>query len=267
MKIEKKLKMFFAALLMVTGFCAWAIEPTEIELEIIEELNLARANPRAYYDNYVSTKRGEYSDEYMDSCQTDMYNSPKLQPLSFRMGLFMCAKEHSGSGGPIGAFGHTRIDGRSFGDAIREYGSYRSCGENISYGSSTARDIVIQLLVDDGTPSLGHRYAILNGTYDTVGVGVDTHLTYRCECVMDFGYGWVDASWIKKEYGEPPYNFNTKSEESTGSGKKAKPQPKSDSEKKDDSSNSNSNNSNSSDNSQDEKSTISGKTKPKPKAK
>ena len=60
-------------------------------------------------------------------------------------------------------------------------------GENISYGDDNARNIVIQLLVDDGVPSRGHRKNILNFKFDEVGVSVGKHSGYGSMCVIDFG--------------------------------------------------------------------------------
>ena len=53
-------------------------------------------------------------------------------------------------------------------------------------------EIVIQLLIDQGVSSLGHRYICL-GTYARVGVSIKPHKSYGTNCVLDFGYG---AIWL-----------------------------------------------------------------------
>lgn len=58
--------------------------------------------------------------------------------------------------------------------------------ENCSFGKSTAKDIALQLLIDEGVASLGHRKNILNEKYATVGIAFGTHKVYRQCCVMDF---------------------------------------------------------------------------------
>lgn len=58
--------------------------------------------------------------------------------------------------------------------------------ENCSFGKSSARDIVLQLLIDEGIASLGHRKNILNEKYTRIGVAFGEHKKYRKCCVMDF---------------------------------------------------------------------------------
>lgn len=58
--------------------------------------------------------------------------------------------------------------------------------ENCSFGKSTAKDIVLQLLIDEGVASLGHRKNILNAEYTRLGVAFGDHKKYRKCAVMDF---------------------------------------------------------------------------------
>lgn len=58
--------------------------------------------------------------------------------------------------------------------------------ENCSFGKSTAKDIVMQLLIDEGIASLGHRKNILNEKYTKLGVAFGDHKKYRKCAVMDF---------------------------------------------------------------------------------
>jgi uncharacterized protein YkwD len=57
--------------------------------------------------------------------------------------------------------GHTGSDGSSVTDRISRHCSVRwvTHAENITYGNDSymARDAVIDLLIDDGVPSRGHR--------------------------------------------------------------------------------------------------------------
>lgn len=162
------------------------------EMSILSEINLARSNPKAYFDNYIAPQKNKFSAEYFNSCKQDMYSAGSLGRLAFQEGLYRVSKEHVDTQGPAGTRGHTRTDGRAWQTAISEYGSYYSVGENISYGKNTAQDIVIQLLVDDGVPSLGHRENILNPNYDSAGCAYGTHKTYRYMCVINFAKNWRD---------------------------------------------------------------------------
>ena len=64
---------------------------------------------------------------------------------------------------------------------------YNHVGENCSYGYERAIDIVISLLIDKGIKNLGHRNNILSPDFNSIGVAIRPHKTYRVNCVMDFG--------------------------------------------------------------------------------
>ena len=60
------------------------------------------------------------------------------------------------------------------------YGKWNTwAAENISYGQASGLDVVLQLLVDDGVSSRGHRKNIFS-TYGTVtGAYTGYHLKYK----------------------------------------------------------------------------------------
>ena len=64
--------------------------------------------------------------------------------------------------------------------------------ENISYGGNTARGVIIQLIVDDGVSSRGHRVNMFNPAYRFVGVGCGIHARLGDLCVMEFSAGYIE---------------------------------------------------------------------------
>lgn len=63
------------------------------------------------------------------------------------------------------SFSHTRPSGGSFASALSDSGvTYRSAGENIAYGQSSAAEVVRAWLA-----SPGHRANILSGRYSRIG--------------------------------------------------------------------------------------------------
>ena len=66
-------------------------------------------------------------------------------------------------------------------------------GENISYGRSDARDVVVQLIVDDSLRSRAHRENIFDPEFRIVGVACGEHSTYRAMCVTTFAHGYDEA--------------------------------------------------------------------------
>ena len=77
---------------------------------------------------------------------------------------------------------------------MKRYGTFGgswASAENISYGSATGREIVLQLLIDDGVSSRGHRAAIMNGSYTQTGAGYATHPRYRASCTITYTNGYT----------------------------------------------------------------------------
>ena len=69
---------------------------------------------------------------------------------------------------------------------LQKYGRIRAAGENIAYGTVGGRAIVLQLIIDDGVASRGHRRNIFSTNFGTVGSATSTHKTYRTETVIDY---------------------------------------------------------------------------------
>lgn len=167
--------------------------PTEFELSVIDEMNLARTEPKAYAETYIAPLSGQFSATYFNETIEEMTSMDPVGALVHVDGLWRMAKTHVLTQGPTGKTGHDRADGSSFQDNVYAFSrSFRTAGENIAYGTNTARDIVIQLLVDDGIESRGHRKNMLSSKFTQTGVGFGSHSYYRYECVIDYADGWVD---------------------------------------------------------------------------
>lgn len=50
--------------------------------------------------------------------------------------------------------------------------------ENVSFGWGDARDIVLQMIIDDGVKSRGHRENLFGSHYKKIGVASGEHKTY-----------------------------------------------------------------------------------------
>ncbi len=53
------------------------------------------------------------------------------------------------------------------------------------YRMNTAKDIVLQLLIDDRVSSLGHRKICLDARYSKIGVSVSPHKEWDTCAVLD----------------------------------------------------------------------------------
>lgn len=156
---------------------------SELEKDVLLEINKARTNPRAYAALYLLPfVRSGNASAAMKECIIEMRDMKAVNALQPGKGLTLAAKEWVALQGPSEYTGHDmNTDPR-----IRKHWSCRTWGENISYGYNDARKIIIQLLEDDGVSSRGHRKNILSRAYTHVGVGCGAHKKYNYMCVQDF---------------------------------------------------------------------------------
>ena len=86
------------------------------------------------------------------------------------------------SSGLAGIIGHKNFDQR-FSSLYR---SGKTVGENCAYRQQNALDAVIDLLIDQDEPSLGHRHNILSPDFTRAAVSVAPHREYDSVWVIDF---------------------------------------------------------------------------------
>ncbi len=60
-----------------------------------------------------------------------------------------------------------------------------SMSENVSFGWKTGKDIILQMLIDDGVPNRGHRLNLF-GKFAKVGIAAGEHKVYKHFAVLDF---------------------------------------------------------------------------------
>lgn len=169
-------------------------EPTvseNIEVEVVEELNRARTNPSGYADLIalrVDSYDGKEGRRAIREAIRVLRRTEPVPPLIYSNEVSLAARDHVRDQGRTGRTGHEGSDGSGPFSRIRRYVDTSGAAENISYGLLSARDIVVELLIDDGVLSRGHRTNILNPNYSYVGVATGPHERYRFMCVMDFTY-------------------------------------------------------------------------------
>ena len=108
-------------------------------------------------------------------------------PLTYDEDLAKAARFHCEDTGPDGRIGHNSSDGTRMSDRLKRYVKDRmALGENIDYGNSSAEEIVISLVIDDGVPSRGHLKNIMKSSYRRAGATIGSHKQYRYMCTIDF---------------------------------------------------------------------------------
>jgi uncharacterized protein YkwD len=184
---------------------------SEAEKDVILASNAVRTDPRRFADIYVAELRSRYAGsliEYPGEIAirtvegtravdelTGYLRTARPQPaLVPSLGMSSGAADHASDQSKSGATGHTGGDRSSPFDRIDRYGSWNgTAGENISYGYGDGLRIVLQLLVDDGVPSRGHRDNIMNGQFGVSGVAVDSHPVYGNVCVITYAASYTEA--------------------------------------------------------------------------
>jgi uncharacterized protein YkwD len=175
---------------------------------VVREMNLARQNP-ALYATFLQELRGRMNGSLLvlpgntrirtkegtaavDEAIRFLQNAQPLAPLAFSAGMSRAAADHCADQAS-GGFGHEGRDRSHAGQRIARYGTCMGgWGENISYGKSTARDVVLALIIDDGSPARKHRKNIFNPNYNVAGAAFGPHARFRTMCSMDFAGGYAE---------------------------------------------------------------------------
>lgn len=164
---------------------------TKEEKNIILFSNLARIDGKLFSETfllYYLDSTQQKKDTYVTSLISDLKkvkNLPLLQPAK---DLYEVAIEHATDMGKTGKQGHNSSSGIPFAKRMSKLSEkYSGEGENCNYACSKGFDVVMDLLIDRGVSTLGHRKNILNENYVYIGVSIQKHKKWNYNSVMDFG--------------------------------------------------------------------------------
>lgn len=178
-----------------------------LEKEIIFEINLFRCDPAQYAEKYIAPLAKNYNNKILsypgdipiktaegvsalNECVREL---KKLKPLPVvypNEKLTLAANDHCADQSRTGKTGHVGSDGSNLRTRIERHGKWeKQIAENIAYGNTSARQVVIFLLIDDNVRSRGHRKTFLNPELKLAGISCNKHPEYKTMCVMDFAGG------------------------------------------------------------------------------
>lgn len=163
--------------------------------QILAEHNFVRTKPKEYAEQVLKPyiqKNGStsYTQSLLETLTT-MAPAPAMRidnPLMVSAQKF--AEDHVNMPGKIG---HTGSNGSNMTQRIQaEAGTnrYSTWAESCSYGiGKKAREVMLQLLIDEGVSSLGHRKNALNPKLNCLGVGFSDAkgVAYGSVTVIDYG--------------------------------------------------------------------------------
>ncbi|MFT4760052.1 MAG: LysM repeat protein, partial [Saprospiraceae bacterium] len=145
------------------------------ELQMLEEINLIRSNPKGYIpyiQQYIKDVKSGKSFGFGDPVTVSyelikqLENTAPLSILEPAECVYRAAKIHGEDRKGAGSNDHVGTDGSWPWDRILKECDYLKDGnENLVGGPSSIRKAVILLLVDDGIPNRGHRSTLLNPSW------------------------------------------------------------------------------------------------------
>lgn len=182
---------------------------TDLELEVVEELNLARTHPDSYANFLTDYSRLFVGRELREPGEVTILtkegrnavteairflkNQKSLSYITASKGMSKAADDMVWMQENTSQVGHVGRDGSKFSDRISRYGTWSgSCAENIDYGYNSARRIVMALIIDDGVSNRGHRKSIFNPAFKRVGVACGRHQAFRYMCVIEFASSYSE---------------------------------------------------------------------------
>jgi uncharacterized protein YkwD len=184
---------------------------SNLEKAVLDEMNLARTNP-SQYASYIEALKKYYKGKSfkqpgiaavdtiegvsaLDEAISFLRKARPLPQLQISKGMCLGAKDQSFDQSKSGDVSHQGKDKSFSWDRVARYGNWKTpVSENIAYDSGTARDIVINLLIDDGVPTRGHRNNIFNSSYLVTGVSCGSHPLFGGMCVCTFAGGFTEKS-------------------------------------------------------------------------
>lgn len=123
--------------------------------------------------NSGSTNNGSYSNSTLSNYASEVLRLVNQERAKAGLSAFttkstLTAAANKRAQETVQSFSHTRPNGSSFSTVLKEFGvTYRAAGENIAYGQKSPQEVVTGWM-----NSPGHRANILNGNFNTIGIGV-----------------------------------------------------------------------------------------------
>jgi uncharacterized protein YkwD len=208
MRLSHSTALFLSLFAALPAFAVEKEDDAGSGRAVIREMNLARQNP-ALYATFVQELRSRMNGNVLilpghtrlrtkegtaavDDAIRFLQNAQPLPPLTLSRGMSRAAADHCADQAD-GGFGHEGKDRSHAGQRIARYGNFSGgWGENISYGKSSARDVVLALIIDDGLPARKHRQNIFNPNYNYAGAAFGRHARFGTMCSMDFAGGYAE---------------------------------------------------------------------------
>lgn len=166
---------------------------TDMEKEVIVELNTVRTNPRKYAE-FLKSLKG--SPQWSEGLEETILFVEKKEPMpSFRVskGLSIAARDLVNDRGAEGLTGHTGKDGRTMFERMSSYGTLEGgFGEYLGYGYLEGAALVAKMVIDEGASNKEGQKYIFEKDFLVVGIACGSHKLYRTMCVVGFAHSYKE---------------------------------------------------------------------------
>lgn len=179
-----------------------------MDRQIFELVNKVRSNPHEFiphlqqmesrFEGFLMKQPGKTTlrtKEGVTAVQEAinfLRNQKPVRQLNWHNELFIAARLHTTDTGPKGLVQHESSDGTSVKERLKRYGKIVTCyGENLSFHTETAMEVLLQSIVDDGVPNRGHRENLFNPEFRVMGCFSGQHKDFDTMSTIDFCAAFV----------------------------------------------------------------------------
>lgn len=200
-----------------------------VEEEVFLILNQLRQNPKTFIEELESMKSHFQEKKYIsptgnfnitteegvvaiDEAIEFLKNQEPLNSFKRSEKLNRSASKLIKSFETVGD-GTLKDNSMSLESRIKEFvDDYGSAGENISFGWEDPKQIIFQLLIDDGVSTKGNRDNFFSKKFSEVGLATGLHRLFKFCCVFDFfgKQSEMEAEEILQSYEIPSKNWPEK---------------------------------------------------------
>ena len=179
---------------------------------VFDELNKVRAEPKSlipFLQNGITEFNGKIRNGVMTAEGAGAWQEllsvleiqQAMEPITWSNGMAKACQLFVEWSGPNGVVSHIGPSGKSMADRLDEQGTWSTAiGENLAYGYLNGKESLVQLMVDDGVSSRGHRKNILKTNFGVVGIAINTHSNYSYITCMDFAGGFSSTQDTNPTY-------------------------------------------------------------------
>jgi len=213
------------------------------ERDLLNEINQARAHPQVYAAYLEKLKPFFDGKTYKPPGGQDAFKTEEgwsavedgikflratkpLPPLTMSPGLCKAAMTHVKDQSGTGTTGHQGSDNTFIEQRVKPFGTWQGgIGENLTYGSQSARERLLTWLIDDGFASRGHRRRLMSPEYKVAGVCCGPHPQYQTMCAITLAGGFVDLQTAKATQSPQTNTATDDTKSKTTARKKTKAHP------------------------------------------